>query len=79
MKEAKVIKIMWVERFGRVGFSLGNCNSFLRILEREERSLNLDDGTNTRMGRAGNGRPDSLSDAEWRREGERQSYLIKQG
>lgn len=79
MKEAKVIIVMWVERLGRVGFSLGNCNSFLRILEREEKSLNLDDGTNTRMGPAGNGQPDSLSDAERSREGERQSYLIKWG
>ena len=74
MKEAKVITLMWLERLGRVGSSLGNCNSFLPSSEREEKTLSLDDGINTSMGPARTGRLGSLSDAEQtRRERERKS------
>lgn len=48
----------------------------LALLEREEDDLNLDDGTNMRMGPVRNGRLGSLSDAEWaRRERERKRKL----
>lgn len=71
-KEGKVIITMWVEWFGRVGCSLGNCKSFFRSLEREEKTLNLHDGTITRMDPARNGPLGSLSDAKrTTRKGER--------
>lgn len=61
-----------------MGTNLGKCNSFLPLLEREEKALNLDDGTNMRMGSVQSGRLGSLSDAE-RTGRKKESYLMKQG